>query len=271
MTEKRAEESDVTEPITFEEFEKKAVAILEEHKNLLRQKRDITPVLFRGHGDASYKLKTTLERYSAKQYSPQQYWGVMRAACSTVETCTGKSWDFSDTYTHKDRVPQAPQPPQEYEFMVHLRHHGFPSPLLDWTRSFYIAAFFAFQSAQVNKEPNVSIYSFDEYPGGSKGGCSNEATIVGCGSYVTTHKRHFLQQAQYTYCKKPANGKYFYCSHEEAFERKDDEQDILNKFIIPKTERPKVLEKLNMMNINAYSLFGSEESLLETLAYKEIK
>jgi len=28
--------------------------------------------------------------------------------------------------------------------MTRLRHHGFPSPLLDWPQSPYIAAFFAF-------------------------------------------------------------------------------------------------------------------------------
>ena len=104
-----------------------------------------------------------------------------------------------------------------------------------------------------------------------KGGCPNDATIVGCGPTIKTHKRHFLQQAQYTYCKKPVGDEYVYCNHEEAFNRDDPEQDILKKFIIPKTERSKVLKKLNMMNINAYSLFGSEESLLETLAYQEIK
>ena len=261
----------VTKPIPFEKFEKKATAILEKHKKLLGQKRDISPVLFRGQAKASWKLETSLEQYTTKRYSPEQYWNVMRVIRPTLETCTGKTWDFSDGYTPDNTHSQFCLPPQGYEFMVHLRHHRFPSPLLDWTKSFYIAAFFAFQTAQADKEPNVAIYSFDERPNNMKGGCPNDATIVGCGPTIRTHKRHFLQQAQYTYCNKPVDGRYFYCSHEEAFDRNDGEQDILNKFIIPKTERPKVLEKLNMMNINAYSLFGSEESLLETLAYKEIK
>ena len=38
-----------------------------------------------------------------------------------------------------------------YSHMTYLRHHGFPSPLLDWTLSPYIAAFFAFNEAHDDK------------------------------------------------------------------------------------------------------------------------
>lgn len=36
-----------------------------------------------------------------------------------------------------------------YGFMTRLRHHGFPSPLLDWPQSPYIAAFFAFNKKKI--------------------------------------------------------------------------------------------------------------------------
>lgn len=253
---------------TFEEFEGKAIVLLEDReKKCSEEGKYFSPVLFRGQARASDKLKTTLERYSTKQYSAEDYYEVMCAVRSAVESCTEKPWDFPEKYNHDDGVPGAPQ---GYDFMAYLRHHGFPSPLLDWTLLFYVAAFFAFQSAKA-EEPNVAIYSLIEYYGSGKSGWRDEATIVGVGPYVRTHKRHFIQQSQYTFCRKRLDNKDVYCSHEEAFARNASEQDVLTKFIIPRTERPKVLDKLRMMNITAYSLFGSEESLLETLAYQEIK
>jgi hypothetical protein len=252
----------------FEELESKATVLLaDREKNRKETRGYFSPVLFRGQSRASWCLQTTLERYSTKQYSPEAYYKVMRSVRPTVQTCTGTRWEFSDKYTHDD---DPPGPPQGYEFMVYLRHHRFPSPLLDWTHSFYIAAFFAFQYATA-AEPHVAIYALREYCGHGKEGWGDEATIVGCGPYITTDKRHVIQQCEYTFCKKASSRQPFYCGHEEAFRRNDGGQDVLTKFIIPKKERAKVLDKLHMMNITAYSLFGSEESLLATLAYEEIE
>ena len=116
----------------------------------------------------------------------------------------------------------------------------------------------------------MAIYAFREHGDLGKN-WGNEAHIVGCGPSITTHKRHIVQQTEFTFCEKKSGDRYLYCSHEEAFQRNDEGQDILTKFIIPRTERTKVLDKLQMMNITEYSLFGSEESLLATLAYEEIK
>jgi hypothetical protein len=74
-----------------------------------------------------------------------------------------------------------------------------------------------------------------------------------------------------TICKKCVDQNYIYCPHEEAFQRNTGGQDQLINFVLPKSERPPVLEKLNIMNVNAYSLFGNEEGLMETLAYQEIE
>jgi hypothetical protein len=61
-----------------------------------------------------------------------------------------------------------------------------------------------------------------------------------------------------------------YAPHEGVFSRNDPNQDVLLKFTIPATERIKVLTALDSYNLNAFSLFDSEEALMETMALRHI-
>ncbi len=66
--------------------------------------------------------------------------------------------------------------------------------------------------------------------------------MVGLGHYITTDKRHFTQQCEYTICKKSIEKGYVYCNHEDALNHGLGIQDVLTKYILPRSERPKVLE-----------------------------
>ncbi len=258
----------------WEDFEEKVLAIRQEHKKSEDSHSWISSLLFRGQQSAAWTLQTTLERFGKPNFPMEDYYSILKAVKPKITSLTKQNWTLEEYDSTKENRLQAPQ---GYEFMMYLRHHGFPSPLLDWTHSPYVAAFFAFRSKLTTDEKDkyVAIYSFVEMSEGKKSGSSNEASIVGLGPNITTHHRHFTQQCEYTICKKTAGGNYVYCAHEEAFTKKtegeDPEQDQLTKFILPKSARTKVLEKLNFMNVNAYSLFGNEESLMESLAYQEIE
>ena len=55
------------------------------------------------------------------------------------------------------------------------------------------------------------------------------------------------------------------------FRKENKNQDVLIKINIPRPERLHILNKLDTYNINHFSLIQSEESLLRSLAFKEIE
>jgi len=63
---------------------------------------------------------------------------------------------------------------------------------------------------------------------------------------------------------------WHFSQHGQAFSYNKSYQDLLWKFNIPSTERLQVMKLLDDFNLNAFSLFNTEDSLMETMALREL-
>ena len=215
--------------------------------------------LFRGQGDSTLHLESTLDRIE-NGMNTESYDEIIKAIHKDVATVTGVEWELHSVVKVMD------YPLQAYEFKAYLRHNGFPSPLLDWTRSPYVAAFFAFGNVP-REAKQVSIYVYREWCGGGNACARDKPRILTLGPTIATHRNHYLQQSQYSICIRKIGDSWLYASYEDV--KAPEGQDIVIKYNIPTSERHKVLRKLDSMNITAYSLFNSEPSLMETLWLRE--
>jgi hypothetical protein len=260
----------------FEENFKK----LESERAALESKRSpfyVSPFLFRGQSSSTWKLETTLERYLPNSVRPRVsgYYSRILAAKPQIEAGTGHRWETPtlEEFTRILKGQESPTLPglPGYEFWVYLRHLRFPSPLLDWSRSPYVAAFFAFNDAsnQPHTPDAVSIFAYLEHTGQPKRRNPGAPFIATFGPYVRTHLRHVLQQSDYSICSVRVNDEWHFESHEEALSALG-QRESLWKFTIPAAERAKVLRMLDRFNLNAFSLFGSDESLAGSVANREL-
>jgi hypothetical protein len=227
-------------------------------------------VWFRGHSNSSWDLLSTLERRS-RDFPVAAYFSLMRQISPEIEALTGSRLEMPD-HQEVNRCASSYDELHNllvlgYSPMAYLRHHGFPSPLLDWSASPYVAAYFAF--ARAIETGSVAIYVYVERPKSFKVSGSDAPQISALGPIVRTHARHFRQQSRYTVCTKFDQQRgWAFAAHQAVFQVQGAKQDFLWKLSVPASEREKVLSSLDRYNLNAFSLFGSEESLMETLAIR---
>jgi FRG domain len=152
-----------------------------------------------------------------------------------------------------------------------LRHMGVPSPLLDWSHSPFIAAYFAFSEANPLESEPVAVFLFQEQMGSFGRYVCNQTSLNAFYSNGQSHDREMKQQSAYTLCVKDGNthgNSVGICDHEQYFSNvwsTNSRYERLVKYTIPASERRAAMKDIERMNITEASLFGGEDAMARTL------
>lgn len=191
----------------------------------------VSPPLFRGHANSNWSLDSTLNRASGRSETPiVEYLSIAKMACREICQSFPSAPIFHDLGDIADfDLILTPENIHKYiPALAYLRHHSFPSPLLDWSQSHDIAAFFAFRDQ--SDSDFVSIYVLLEYLNWGKIVNSSSPRILSIGNTLDIHPRHENQKSEYTVCLTKAGSIQSFAQHELVLTKNDKAQDVTLKF-----------------------------------------
>ncbi len=207
--------------------------------------------IYRGQSDAAWSLVSSVFRTDiVKNISDViDYINIILPQVhEPVEAWQGQRWDLTDYHGLA-------------EFLAYLQHNGFPTPLLDFSMSPYIATYFAFTNVNhFNPESDkVAIYRFNRELWTEKFSkktdiADTEPNVSILMPYLRGNHKLALQQGLFLW-SNIADIKDYIESKEES------NGQYLTKYTIDVTERPRVIKELSLMGISEVQLNPSIESV----------
>jgi len=191
--------------------------------------------IFRGQADRDWKLESTLTRLGQRvsgDLKPELLSGAqLKNFKMRIRGLRGNN----------------PQPLDENGLWSLGQHYGLCTPLLDWTESAYIAAYFAFENSDSCKSGWRTIYALNRVGLNSKKAKSKNDDLEFLEPLQDDNKRITAQAGLFT---KIPTGIDF-----ETWLRERNLEDNLVKMNIENENRLEIINDLKLMNITGASIY----------------
>jgi hypothetical protein len=162
------------------------------------------------------------------------------------------------------------KPEQHGAFVSLAQHHGYPTPLLDWTRSAFVGAYFAYrklrnsEAIEASPDQKVRIFIFDRIEWFRALGQNDRLAFTVphlsiLDALAIENTRMIPQQALSTITNVDdieSLIQYVECLHKKSY---------LQVIDLPARERPLVMKDLYQMGITAGSMFPGLDGVCEAL------
>lgn len=210
--------------------------------------------LFRGHAHAEWKLASPWERYLAHlspgaRMSPQSAAPLAKLLADFKDMAIGLPGIRAADFVTED------------DWWTLGRHFGLVTPLLDWSRSPYVAAFFAFTGLLERQSPGSTTTGAINVPGVLE---NSEIPLAIWSLAIDEpheHLRVVQSRSDMGHRQRAQRGVFTRLDHETFLSTEDYLESLcpstppLCKYIVPGRAAPEALTELRMMNITFATLF----------------
>ncbi len=208
-------------------------------------------MIFRGQRNTGYRLRTTFHRIGRND--------IIRYAQKDVGTLAHYINSISNYKYDLDKK-------DDYYALLNLaQHHGFPTPLLDWTESPYVAAYFAYKNVD-KRERNGQVRVFVFNASAWRNRCRQVVTLldpipsISIWLLPAINNNRAIPQQSVSTLSNVDDMEGFIDMYETLFKEK-----YLTRVDLPVNDRNRAMKELQRMGITAASLFPGFDGICDYL------